>query len=63
MRINYSSKKVRTPFGKPRSRRSFSISFGNGRSRKTRFGKSRGNGLLSRFSSCKNRSRWTIFKK
>lgn len=63
MQINYSSKKARTPFGKPRNRRSFSISLGTGASRRSFFGNKKNGGLLSLFAAHKNRSRWNIFKK
>ena len=63
MHISYNSKKVRTPFGKPHSRRSFSISVGNGNKRTTRLVRAAAGNPLSKLMANRKKSKWGIFRK
>jgi hypothetical protein len=63
MHISYNSKKIRTPFGKPHSRRSFSISIGNGRRRTNRLGRTTASNSLAKFITGISKSKWGIFRK
>lgn len=63
MHISYNSKKVKTPFGKPHSRRSFSISVGNGKKRPSRLGRTAASNPLAKIMAKRSKSKWGIFRK